>query len=708
MPESVRVALLARTGEARDQLRRALADFGAELVAEGDPAELDPGTVAAAQPTVVLVSLEPAIEDSLVRFDDVLATPGVEVMFDDAEVTRQLDGWDLARWARHLAAKLAGGDLLPPVPVHADAVPATDLALEPGAPPTPAEQMAGERLEDYAAESLDLSEWVPSTPSLAAADVDTPAPDAPAAADAGADDLSLDLDLADLEAALGRADAPAPESAGRLPDDLGTLSLDDAGFDPGPIDLAAVGQAAAPPPLEANTGLPDVDHLQDALPTPDTLEPLPVAADDELLTLLDDPQDDATVDADFTLADMDEPVAAASVDATFDTLSLDDDASALSLADDTSLSLVDDTPLSLSGSDTLSLDDDTSTLSLAGDTSLSLGDDASLERSLADDTPPASAPRADEPLLADLELADGPVSFSSFGSGDDHAPVDGMDDDVAALAAQLEAFEANDRREAPREPDFLSRAAVMPEPVAAPAPAGDAAAPKAGGSSLFGSLELVPMDADVPAPVVADVPKSAPLTTAAGELGRSLSLAGEEATGNNQTVTGALFVLAGLGGPDGVRQLLSALPPTLPVPVLLYQHLDTGKHDRLVGQLAKASRLPLDLAVDGKLAFPGRVSVLQPGVGVVFRDDNFTFVTGADLASVVAALPPTDSTVLLLSGADPSVLPAVAALQAAGGRVLVQDPSTCFDAAAAQSALDAGAAMAPPPGLAPLVLERWH
>ena len=76
----VRVALLARPGDARDQLRRALAELGARLVAEGDPAELDPGQVAGEKPTVVLVSLEPAIEDSLSRFDDLLAAPGIDVM----------------------------------------------------------------------------------------------------------------------------------------------------------------------------------------------------------------------------------------------------------------------------------------------------------------------------------------------------------------------------------------------------------------------------------------------------------------------------------------------------------------------------------------------------------------------------------------------------------------------------------------------------
>src|SRR5690348_15836721 len=104
MADEARVALLARPGPAREQLRKSLLDLGATLVAEGDPAELDPAAVGKLGPNVVLVSLEPAIEAALERFDDLLATDGVEVMYDDAEVTKNLEGWDLNRWARHLAS----------------------------------------------------------------------------------------------------------------------------------------------------------------------------------------------------------------------------------------------------------------------------------------------------------------------------------------------------------------------------------------------------------------------------------------------------------------------------------------------------------------------------------------------------------------------------------------------------------------------------
>ncbi len=565
---SVRVALLARQGDARDQLRRALAELGAQLVAEGDPAELDPGTVAGENPSVVLVSLEPALEDSLARFEDLLAAPGIDVIYDDAEVTRSLDGWDLARWARHLAAKLVGSDLLPPAPGGADHLPELELSLEPGAPPTPAQEMAGEKLEDYAAESLDLSEWVPSEPSLAG----LPMPEAPEAADAVAlddDAMDLDLDLGDLEQALGRIESDAPAS-------LPTFSAEE--------DL-----------LEFDPSLLDIDLS--ALPEEGGRLP--------------------------TLRDADLPELA-----------------------------------------------------------------------------------TEELALADLDLDEPPIKFSSY-DDEELAAVADLDDDVAALAAQLDAYEGQDHGAAPAEPDFTgARAdAVTPPPV--PSQSQSPAAPPSLAGAGFGSLELLPMDADIASAPAAVEPVTAAAPAPVLSRSSHLSLAEEGATGNGTTAAGALLIIAGLGGPDAVRQVLAALPPTLPLPVLLYQHLDTGKHDRLMGQLAKASKMPLDLAAEDKLAFSGRVSVLPPTTGVHYSDGSFRFIRAISLAQVVSAMPAADSGVLVLSGADPAVVPAVLALQAAGALVLAQDPASCFDPVAAKAAIAAGAPSAAPSELARLVNERW-
>ncbi|GIX38640.1 MAG: hypothetical protein KatS3mg127_1879 [Silanimonas sp.] len=233
----LKVALLARAGEARGQLRRALDEFGAELVLEADPNELDAGQLAGSGATTVLVSVEPAVESALERLETVLLAPGLTVLYDEAETTARLQGWDLNRWARHLAAKLLGKDVLPP---GAEPVPHAEAAehLVAAPLPTPSALAAGARIEDYTAELEQMAAAVPSAelpsdlppPELSpGGEGGPPAWAAPPAAEG--DPGALALDDAALAQALGATDAPPPErepaSAAepqRLPDEAIDLS----------------------------------------------------------------------------------------------------------------------------------------------------------------------------------------------------------------------------------------------------------------------------------------------------------------------------------------------------------------------------------------------------------------------------------------------------------------------------------------------------
>jgi chemotaxis response regulator CheB len=552
--DQVRVALLARAGQAREQLHRALEEAGALIVAEGDPAELDPKDVSEKMPKVFLVSLEPATEKAIERFDPMFEAEGIEVMFDDAEVTAKLDGWDLNRWARHLASKLLGRETLPPVPEGAPAIgEAVDEAndagalLRPGLPPTPADEMAGAKLEDYTVDSEELAEWVPTSPSLTEAKAEAAA-DEEFSLDT---DLGIDLDLAALEAAAtapARAAQPEPE-------------------------LAATG-----------TGVPDFPDLPEG------------------------------------------------------------------------------------------------------------------------------------------------VRFSTFDSDASAEEAGDLDADVAALAAQLEAFEKSDTRGQAAEPEFsrpsdkeadaaLNAPAVMPKGAAKAMPAEAPAAKPKSAPIDFGNLSLSPVDELESAPPieVKFAPPSEPVIKKStfGEL----SLEGEDtpaaapakaappkgvAAGSAQP--GAVLVLAGLGGPDAVRQLLSSLPESLAVPVLLYQHLEVGKHERLVEQLAKISKLPVSLAKEGDLPQAGRVSLLPAGMTAQGADLRFS---PGNLLQLIGALPPAASMVIVLSGADASLVPTIMAVKEGGGVVLAQDPSVCFDAAAAEAIQKAGAQVFPALGLARQVAARW-
>lgn len=547
----VRVALLARAGAARDQLRRALTEAGAEIVAEGDPADLDPKDVAEKMATVYLVSLEPSIEKSIDRFDGLFAAPGVEVMFDDAEVTGKLDGWDLNRWARHVASKLLGAAELPPVPSGADFM-VEDVTLRPGLPPTPAELMDHAKLEDYTADTSELADWVPTSPSL------TPGAELGASGDsAGETNFSWDGSQ--------QAESADGESEFKLDTDLG-------------IDL-------------------DLGEL-DFAPTPDPVEPR-----------------------------HDEPLS----------------------------------PI--------------------------LGDDMDFSQS---------------------------VRFSSF-SDEQQETLGDLDADVAQLAAQLEAFEKADQRIAPAEPDF-ARAAKPDKRAPAREPALEAAAvakpvveaaaappPRAAVAGFdFSNLSLTPMEDEsaMAPPIVAEFPAvTEPLVSKADPL--SLESGAPAHVG-----LGAVLILAGLGGPDAVRQLLSSLPEKLSVPVLLYQHLEVGKHERLVEQLAKISRLPVTLATDGSGPAAGKVTLLPAGMTATVAGNSLRFV-GGNLSQLIDALPPEESMVIVLSGADAQLVPQILSLKQKGGQALAQDPEVCFDATAAEAMRREGAAVYPALGLARQIASRW-
>ena len=132
-----RIVVLGHEGQARDQLVTALSDLGVQPAWVGTPAQSDPATLTALNPSRLVISLDPSIELELEPYGELLGQPGITVLFDDAETTRALSGWDLNRWARHLAAKLLGRSVLPSehqqVPAHPApvAVPSDMPAPEP-------------------------------------------------------------------------------------------------------------------------------------------------------------------------------------------------------------------------------------------------------------------------------------------------------------------------------------------------------------------------------------------------------------------------------------------------------------------------------------------------------------------------------------------------------------------------------------------------
>jgi len=172
------VALLFDDVELGGHLRDALNERGARIVHEGGVSSLTRELLDKVGAQVVVVNLDDSADDALDCLYEVIDGDNPRVVFNDAQASRELTGWDRARWARHLAVKvLEMGDLDPPRPEHALGVEVVNsdvleaaIARESAAdfasatPPEVGEELA-EEVEAPAAES-ESSPLILETPSF--------------------------------------------------------------------------------------------------------------------------------------------------------------------------------------------------------------------------------------------------------------------------------------------------------------------------------------------------------------------------------------------------------------------------------------------------------------------------------------------------------------------------------------------------------------
>ena len=168
---------------------------------------------------------------------------------------------------------------------------------------------------------------------------------------------------------------------------------------------------------------------------------------------------------------------------------------------------------------------------------------------------------------------------------------------------------------------------------------------------------------------------------------------------------GAVLLLAGIGGPDAVRQLLAELPKDFPRPVLIQQKLEGAKHDKLVRQMQRATSMPVALAEAGAALQRGHVYVLPAELGLEKQSDGLHF--HSDAGTLLGNLPAADSAVVLLSGSDPAVVDVAMNQSQRGALVAGQSPEGCFDAIASQALVARGGQAGSPAQLAKMLATRW-
>jgi chemotaxis response regulator CheB len=654
----VAVALLGRADEAREQLRSALLELGASVVVEADPRSVDCASVLAGRPEVVLVNLDAGIEDAIDHLQPIFDDERIQVVFNEAQVSSQLSGWDRARWARHLAAKLLGhGDTNPPRPPQAEALPDHNLLPTPGAPVTPAQMAARFELRDFASDVAETVDQVPSEPRLAEALVDDAFADALSQASipaetplAPAEDLGdFDLDLGEIEGALLDVEFKPEVSGASVPDAPPAVeedaSLADFDFDFGALDETL-----------------RLDEMAEALPEAAVAESVEASAsgtvaDAEFDLDLGDMDLSGIGDSDAAVpATGDEPPAAAG-DLGLVDFDFDESAAEVRLGD-----------LALDGEAELGgLDEDPELAQLA----------AAFEaqhESVSEASPEAE--QGLDFLLEDFEEAPAePVATAPAAVPPPPAP---------AAAASTPSFSL----------DSLSLEPLTDVPAEAPKPA---PSPSATGQRVasynFDTLEfsLEPLDenegeAPPPGSVTAAPP---PVPPPVPPVARSSALQLEDEAATATDGLRRVIVLgASIGGPDALRAFLAEIPADFPALFLLAQHLDSGFFERLADQLQKVSRMPVKLPADGAKLGLGQVVVAtaserlvldrqgnarlephasrptySPSIDTLLRDTSDTF--GAQASAII------------FSGMAGDAIEGAAYLASRGGEVWVQDPKSC-------------------------------
>lgn len=114
-----RTALLYADETLLGHVEQALAALRVPVVYRAAIAQ-DHSAMAGAHPEIALINLDDRCGEELDPLTAMLDAAGVPIVFNDADISKGLEGWARARWARHLCAKLCGNDDVdPPRPTEA-------------------------------------------------------------------------------------------------------------------------------------------------------------------------------------------------------------------------------------------------------------------------------------------------------------------------------------------------------------------------------------------------------------------------------------------------------------------------------------------------------------------------------------------------------------------------------------------------------------
>jgi two-component system, chemotaxis family, protein-glutamate methylesterase/glutaminase len=179
-----------------------------------------------------------------------------------------------------------------------------------------------------------------------------------------------------------------------------------------------------------------------------------------------------------------------------------------------------------------------------------------------------------------------------------------------------------------------------------------------------------------------------------------------------------VIVIGGsLGGMQSTQSILSALPASFPLPIVIVLHRPPDDEDKLTPLLQRGCALRVSEVVDKEPIEAGRVYVAPPDYHVLIEPDCLSVSIdervnharpSVDVLFESAALVCSGRVIgVILSGAGADGARGAASIERSGGTVLVESPATAFrsDMPAAALAATAGSTSLPLPQLAAALCE---
>jgi chemosensory pili system protein ChpB (putative protein-glutamate methylesterase) len=635
---TVRAGLVYQALSLNEHLRVALGNAGVEVVAESLANNLANSNLDSAQIDVFVVNLDPDLEDHLDDLTELLDRTNRPVIFNDGAASSSLAGWDQARWARHLAAKIKGElDANPPRPEGAQAIPVVPVKA---------------KVEAVTAAPLIAKTPEPVAPRSAAATgfsaAQEPAKTVEADPFAEMSEINLDFDQ-----------APA-QSFARADD---TAAMDD--FDASMFDLSSVADAPT-----AVSELDDLDALlNQAAPitadvaTPQKVPERTLAATVELPVLTPAQLAEPASSLDWSLEPLDgEPVA------------------------------VPTTGRAVFGAKDVEPVQATIATATVIDSIEPVSPNSGVPKDQSDGTDLNALD-----FFADLEIAAPAPSSPHIGSSaiTSQQPTVGAQTQLSDLDAMFEDFSVPEA--AVPTTQVSSAASISNAPSLAVAELDfdldfEVGAPSAtrtesvGATSAFENDDFAELDAlfaDPPAPAPSRTEK-----TAVVELHQS---------GPERVVV----LGASIGGPEAVRSFLSKLKANTPVAFVLAQHMGAEFLELMTSQLSKASSIPVKLAKPGDSFKAGEVLVVPVNQRFVV-DANSTVQFSSlpsespyspSIDQVLFDMSDRFGTrcgAIIFSGMASDAIEGAKYLAGRGGKVWVQDPATCVISSMIDGAQAAG------------------